>query len=324
VAADPAPSPSTRPRRRRHDPHPDPVVPPGPSPVDLHTHTRRSDGVLAPAALLDAAVTAGVTTLAVTDHDTLAGYRELVAASAVPAGVTLIPGVEINALVTRDLGLWEGELHILGFGMDPAYEAFEAALGAQRAQRRLRFERTVERLRELGLGIDAQVALLAPDGNDALGRPTIARALIAAGYATTVEDAFRRLLGYGCPAYVPRQGLGPVEAIGVIRAAGGLAALAHFSEAPVRVDLIRELVDAGLGGLEVFYRSFDAATVDAVAQVAADLRLAPTGGSDFHGDTGTYAEAHASLWVPPEVGDALVSRLRLSRNDWSASDRPLP
>lgn len=318
------PLPSPRPRRRRHDPWPDPVVPPAPSPVDLHTHSRRSDGVLEPSELIRAAAECGVTTLALTDHDTLAGYREIEAAGAIPPGVTLIPGVEINALVTRDLGLWEGELHILGFGMDPDDEAFEAALDGQRQQRRLRFERTVERLRELGLGIDAQVATLAHGDDDALGRPTIARALIAAGFASTVEDAFRRLLGFGCPAYVPRLGLGPIVAIEAIRAAGGLAALAHFSEAPARVDIVRELVDAGLGGLEVHYRSFDATTVDAVGQVAMDLRLTPTGGSDYHGDTGTYAEAHAWLWVPPTVGEGLVSRLSPPRSAPSASDPRRP
>ena len=265
--------------------------------------------MLDPAALVHAAATAGVTTLAITDHDTLAGYREVVAASVVPAGLTLIPGVEINALVTRDLQLWEGELHILGFGMDPEDAAFEAALAAQREQRRIRFLRTVDRLREIGLDIDAQVARLAPDGNDALGRPTIARALIAAGHAETVEDAFRRLLGFGRPAYVPRLGLGPIEAIAAIRAAGGLPALAHFREAPEREDVIRELVEAGLGGLEVYYRSFDEAAVEAVGHVAARFGLIPTGGSDYHGDTGTYAEAHAGLWVPPDVADTLRERL---------------
>lgn len=287
----------------------DSVVPPAPSPVDLHTHTLRSDGVLEPVDLVRAAAECGVRILALTDHDTLAGYREVVASGTVPPGVTLVPGVEINALVTRDLGLWEGELHILGFGMDPDDEAFEAALAAQREQRRLRFQRTVDRLRELGLGIDARVLTLARDGNDALGRPTIARALIAAGHATSVEDAFRRLLGYGCPAYVPRLGLGPVEAISVIRTAGGLPALAHFSEAPARVDIVRELVEEGLGGLEVYYWRFDNDTVEAVGEVAANLGLTPVGGSDYHGDTGTYADAHAELWVPPEVGRTLLERI---------------
>jgi hypothetical protein len=242
--------------------------------------------------------------LTLTDHDTLAGYRDLVAAGAVPAGMTLLPGVEINAIVSPDLGLWEGELHILGFGMDPGDERFETTLAAQREQRRIRFERTIERLRDLDLAIDAEVAAISP-GDDALGRPTVARALIAAGHATTVEDAFRRLLGHGCPAYVPRRGLGPLEAIDAIRTSGGLPTLAHFSEALARIEVVRELVGAGLGGLEVYHRSFDAATVESVADVARRLGLVATGGTDYHGDTGTYAEAHAALWVPPEVADGV-------------------
>jgi len=301
---------SAAPRRRRHDPLPargaGRVEPPGPSTVDLHTHTTRSDGVVAPAVLVAQAVDAGVRLLALTDHDTLAGYREVVAADAVPADLDLIPGVEINAIVTRDLGLWEGELHILGFGMDADDAAFEATLAAQRSRRRERFERTVALLRDIDLPIDDHVLDVTASGDDALGRPTIARALIAAGYASSVEDAFKRLLGWGKPGYVPRTGLGPVEAIEAIRAAGGLPVLAHFSEAPARVDVLQELVDAGLGGLEVSYRSFDSATVFAVGEVAAALGLAATGGSDYHGDTGSYADAHAGLWVPPEVAAGLA------------------
>ena len=296
---------TTAPRRRRHDPLAPTgsgrVEPPGPSPIDLHTHTTRSDGVVGPATLVKSAAAVGVRLLALTDHDTLAGYREVTAANNVPAGLTLVPGVEINAIVTRDLGLWEGELHILGFGMDPADEAFEATLASQRRRRRERFEKTVALLRELDLSIDDHLLDVSGSDEDALGRPTVARALIAAGYATTVEDAFRRLLGWGMPGYVPRSGLGPVDAIKAIRAAGGLAALAHFSEAPAKIEVVRELADAGLGGLEVYYRSFDMATVFAVGEVAAALGLVATGGSDYHGDTMTYAEAHAGLWVPPDV-----------------------
>ena len=292
-------------RRRRHDPLAPAgsgrVEPPGPSTIDLHMHTTRSDGVVGPATLLKSAAAVGVRLLSLTDHDTLAGYREVTAAGNVPAGVMLVPGVEINAIVTRDLGLWEGELHILGFGMDPMDEDFEATLASQRRRRRERFEKTVALLRDLDLSIDDHLLDVSGSDEDALGRPTVARALIAAGYATTVEDAFRRLLGWGMPGYVPRSGLGPVEAIQAIRGAGGLAALAHFSEAPAKIEVVRELADAGLGGLEVYYRSFDTATVFAVGEVATALGLVPTGGSDYHGDTGTYAEAHAGLWVPPEV-----------------------
>ncbi len=293
------------PRRRRHDPlalsGSGRVEPPSPSTIDLHTHTTRSDGVVPPADLVAAAAAVGVRLLALTDHDTLAGYREVVAAGAVPAGLTLVSGVEINAIVTRDLGLWEGELHILGFGMDPSDEAFEAVLADQRGRRRERFERTVRVLRDLGLSIDDHLMDLSGSADDALGRPTVARALIGAGHATSVQDAFARLLGWGKPGYVPRSGLGPVGATEAIRAAGGLPVLAHFGEAPSRVEVVRELAEAGLGGLEVYYRSFDAVTVFAVGEVAKALGLAPTGGSDYHGDTSTYAEAHAGLWVPPEV-----------------------
>lgn len=284
-------------------------MPPAPSPVDLHAHSNRSDGVLRPAELIREVVAAGVRTFALTDHDTLAGYRDIVATGGVPAGLTLIPAVEINALVTRDLGLWEWELHILGFGMDPDDEAFEAVLSRQRSARRVRFDRTVALLRELGMPIDAQVAELAAADDDALGRPTIARALMRAGFAESVEDAFARIIGHGGPGYVRREGLGPEDAIAAIRAAGGLPVLAHFREGPVRQDVVRELIDDGLGGLEVYYRSFDAATVGQMAALAQTLRLVPTGGSDYHGDTGTYAESHARLWVPPEVGDGLRSRL---------------
>ena len=100
-----------------------------------------------------------------------------------------------------------------------------------------------------------------PGENDALGRPTIARALMAAGFATSVEDAFARLIGHGAPGYVRREGLGPEDAIRTIRAAGGVPVLAHFREAPGRLGLLRELIDVGLAGLEVYYRSFDAGTV---------------------------------------------------------------
>jgi 3',5'-nucleoside bisphosphate phosphatase len=297
------------PRRRRHDPLPPvetawlPVHPP--SSIDLHAHTTRSDGVLPPAELVRQAFDVGVRLFSLTDHDTLAGYREVVAMGTVPDGMRLLPGIEINAIVTRDLGLWEGELHILGFGMDTDDEAFEAALADQRARRTRRFDKTIERLRELDLPIDDQVAGIDRTDGDALGRPTVARALVAAGHAESVEDAFRRLLSWGSPAYIPRDGMGPTEAIRSIRAAGGLPVLAHFSQAADRIFLLQELVDEGLGGLEVYYRSFDAATVESVGEVARKLRLVATGGSDYHGDFGAYAESHERLWVPPEVADGV-------------------
>ncbi len=297
--------------RRRHASAEDPAIPPEPSTVDLHTHTLRSDGLLEPAALLGAVAVAGVRLLAITDHDDLSAYRELTAPGAqpLPTGMTLLPGVEVNCLTTGVPELWEGELHLLGLGIDPADEAFEAILAEQRDRRRLRFARTLDRLRELDMPVDDLAAELDPAATAALGRPTVARLLQAKGWVTSVEDAFTRYLGRGRPAYVPREGIGPTAAIRAIRAAGGLPVLAHFSEAPERVGLIRDLRDGGLGGLEVYYRTFDQATVAAVGTVARELALVPTGGSDYHGDTGTYAAAHAELWVPAEVGERLLVEL---------------
>jgi 3',5'-nucleoside bisphosphate phosphatase len=306
----------------RHQPRPDDApLPAGTAVADVHTHTTRSDGVLEPAELVRQVAAAGVRLFAIADHDNLAAYRELTApgAAALPAGLELVPAVEINA-VTRGLGLElpEGELHVLGIGVDPADEAFEAALAAQRGARRRRFQATLDQLRAAGLPVDAQVAALDLTGDDALGRPTVARALVAAGHAESVEDAFARILGYGLPGYVPRTGLGPVDAIHAIRTAGGLASLAHFPEAPWRASLLRDLIAEGLDGLESHHRSFDAETREAIGTVARGLGLVETGGTDYHGDLGPYADAHAELVMP----DALVAGLRAALSSARGAVRP--
>ena len=285
---------------------------PGTAEADLHAHTTRSDGVLEPSELARQARAAGVRLLAIADHDNLAAFRELASpgAAPLPTGLALLPAVEINTVTGRLASeLPEGELHVLGIGVDPDDGAFEAALASQRGARRRRFERMVERLREIGLPIDEQVAALDPAADDALGRPTVARALIAAGHAADVDDAFARLIGQGGPAYVPRGGLDPIGAVHAIRAAGGLAALAHFPEAPAREPLVRALMDAGLDGLETHHRSFDAPTREAMAAFARRLGLVATGGSDYHGDHGPYADTHAELVMPAQLVEDVLEAL---------------
>ena len=292
------------------------VVPKTPSTVDLHAHSSRSDGVLEPAELVAQAAAVGVRVLALTDHDTLAGVRELRRPGAEPLPLELIAGVEINS-VAADLGeLWEGELHILGLGVDPSHDAFEATLERQRGFRRTRFEAIVARLRVIGSSIDEEAACyLAAAGaaaGAALGRPQIARCLVAAGHAGSVDDAMQRLLARGRPAYVARLGLGPVEAIEAIRSAGGVASLAHFADAPKRRDLVAGLQEKGLRGIEVHYRHFPAETVAAMGRFAREMGLLQTGGSDYHGDGETYAEAHAGLSVPETDALALSAEPRTS------------
>jgi len=289
------------------------LVPPAPSWADFHAHTSRSDGLLAPAALAAAAAMAGVRTLAVTDHDTLAGYRELVALGSppLPPGLELIPGVEINATAPDLAGLPDGELHLVGLGVDPAAAAFEALLDRQRGARRRRFERMIARLREAAVPVDAQLDGLDRGDEEALGRPTLARALVEAGHAVDVPDAFARFVGPGRPGYVRREGIGPGEAIAAVRAAGGLAVLAHFAVAPDQASIVGDLVAAGLGGIEVHHRSFTAATVEAMRAVAAAHRLVPSGGTDFHGDEGSYADAIGETWIPDDVAEGVRAALGL-------------
>jgi 3',5'-nucleoside bisphosphate phosphatase len=289
------------------------LVPPAPSWADFHAHTSRSDGLLAPATLAAAAAAAGVRTLAVTDHDTLAGYRELVAPGAPPPppGLELIPGVEINAVGSEAADAPDDELHLVGLGVDPGNAAFETILDRQRGARRRRFERMVARLRAAGVPVDAQLDGLDRGDEEALGRPMLARALVEAGYATDVPEAFARLIGPGRPGYVRREGIGPGEAIAAIRAAGGLPVLAHFAAAPGQPAIIAGLVAAGLGGIEVHHRSFPAVTVEAMRAVAAAHRLVPSGGTDFHGDEGSYAEAIGETWIPDEVAEGVRAALGL-------------
>ena len=291
------------------------LVPPTPSRADFHAHTLRSDGLLLPAELAAAAAAAGVRVLAVADHDTLAGYRELVApgAAPLPAGLTVIAAVEINATARDTPDLPDDELHFVGLGVDPGDDALEALLDAQRGARRRRFEHMLRRLREIGLPVDAQLEGMDRSDEEALGRPTIARALVEAGWAADVRDAFDRIVGHGKPGYVRREGMGPREALAAIRGAGGLSVLAHFQAAPRLPGVIDEMIAAGLRGIEVHHRSFDATAVEAMRGVAARHRLVPSGGTDFHGDEGTYAEAIAETWVPDDVADRLVGLVGAAR-----------
>jgi predicted metal-dependent phosphoesterase TrpH len=288
--------------------------------VDFHCHTSRSDGTLQPMVLYDQMRQAGLRLASITDHDTLAGYRELRAAglgvTAGEAGPELIPAIEINSVAPYIPDLPEGELHILGFGVDADDPALEAALEDQRIKRRERFAEIVRILDRLGMPIEEHLAAVMPEDVASAGRPHLARALIRAGHATSVEEAFDLALSPGRPAYVPRVGLGPQAAIDTIRAAGGVPALAHFPLAPDRAEIIDELIGWGLVGLEVHYAKFSPETIERMAAFAASRGLLATGGTDYHGDKGPYPEARGLVHIPNAVGDHVreaVERARAAR-----------
>jgi len=249
-----------------------------PAAIDLHLHTTASDGRCTPAELVERAADAGLTTIAVTDHDTTAAIDD-VRRFAAARGVEAIAGIEITAL---DDGR---DLHMLGYFFDPRHEALDRFLEAQRAARLARVHAIGDRLAALGMPVDLTplFARAAEDSRRSIGRPLIARALVEAGHVADTQEAFDRWLGIGCPAFVPRSGAPPETVVAIIHAAGGLASLAHPGKLR-REPRIAPLAGAGLDALEVFHPDHDPALVDRYLGVARDLGLLVTGGSDFHGD----------------------------------------
>ncbi|HXR27139.1 MAG TPA: hypothetical protein VN771_04695 [Candidatus Baltobacteraceae bacterium] len=288
---------------------------------DFHCHSAASDGRDPPLAVYAAMRDWGLKVAALSDHDTLQGYLVVRAAGlggadAPPgSGPRLVPALEVNAVAVpgQDDGGPLGERHFLGYGIDPADPGLTAALERQRRFRRERIETTVARLRAIGLPVDDQLRqTLGPDVS-AAGRPHVARALVAAGHATSVQHAFARLLSRGRPAYVPRQGLGNREAIEAIVAAGGLAVLAHSADVVEAPQMLDRLQGWGLGGLEVYYagynRVFTPRRIGQLASLAAGRGLVASGGSDYHGDTMTLQEAEARTWVPRAAAERLLDAI---------------
>ncbi len=287
--------------------------------IDLHAHSDRSDGVLPPLELYSQMAAFEMELVTISDHDTLAGYRlvrDALAAGTIPGGPLLVPAVEINSVADRtliELGieLEEGELHILGYGVDPDDATFEHKLEGQRNARMTRLMLIIERLRELGVPIDEQIAP-ALASEEAVGRPHIARAMVAAGHVGNVQEAFDAWIDRSGPAYVSRQGMRSRDAIDAIVAAGGIPVLAHYPAAPEQPALIKLLMDWGVRGLEVYYRRFMPATIAAMAALTDSWGLLATGGSDYHGDGMTYHEGQATTFVPPVVSERLREALALS------------
>jgi predicted metal-dependent phosphoesterase TrpH len=248
--------------------------------IDLHLHTTASDGRSTPQELVEQAGSAGLIVMAVTDHDTTASIDE-VRTRAGERGIEVVPGIEITAIEDgRDV-------HVLGYFLDPAEATLVDFLTTQRQTRLDRVQALADRLAELGMPIDvgASLAEVRQLPGRSIGRPQVARAMVSAGYVTNTREAFDRWLGRDLPAFVPRSGSPPEDVIAIIQRAGGLASLAHPGRTSIDTR-IPSLRDAGLDALEVYHSDHDAAAIDRYHQMASDLALLMTGGSDFHGDPG--------------------------------------
>lgn len=249
--------------------------------VDLHLHTSFSDGSLSPAEVLALAKQARVTALAITDHDIVDGLPEAFQAGA-ELGIDVIPGVEISSRHGNS------ELHILGYFLDWKDPELNRRLATLRESRHTRNPRIIQKLNELGLDLTyEEVRTLA--GPASVGRPHIARVLMNKGYVTSAKDAFDRYLAEGKSAYVERDLPSPADAIAWIKAAHGVAVLAHPTwvkeSAEGLLKLCEKLKVEGLGGVEVHYSTHNKRQTSEYLNLAKQLDLLVTGGSDFHGIT---------------------------------------
>ena len=282
--------------------------------IDLHTHTTASDGTYSPAELVQAAADAGIAVLAITDHDTFAGYDEAVA-SAGRTGVRLVCGIELS---TKLLAPQRKTVHLLGYFItEPPTQEFRGWLAHLQAARRDRNVRLAAKLRTLN--VDITVEEVEAMGRSLAGRPHFARLLVAKGYAASIPDAFRSYLDESAPGYVDRDEPSLQEGIRRIHEGGGISSLAH----PIRLgkrdhteeeSLIADIHAMGLRAIEAYHSDQDALDTERYLNLARKLGAQVTGGSDFHGDNKpglALGMGYGGLRVPLSVFDQLTESIEL-------------
>jgi hypothetical protein len=274
--------------------------------IDLHTHSTASDGTDSPAELMAAAVGAGLDAIALTDHDTVAGWDE--AAAARPAGLALVRGVELSCEGPATDG-GRATVHLLAYLIDPRAPELVAEQARMRGNRRRRLHEMAVRMRADGLPVDPDAVLAAVPETASAGRPHLARALLAAGVVSSVSDAFHRYLHNGGRYYLGKQDMPLAAAVRLVAAAGGVPVLAHCRARRrgriIGLETIVELVDDGLAGLEVDHTDHEEADRVELRALAERHGLLATGSSDYHGTNKTVRlGAHTTS---PEMFRKLIS-----------------
>jgi hypothetical protein len=279
--------------------------------IDLHAHTNESDGSLAPGELVALAQRTGLAALAITDHDTFAGYEKAIVLAR-DGGLDLVRGIELNSR----LHLAEDEparyVHVLAyFPHDEPSADFHEWLNQQRMDRRSRNRKLAQALQERGVAITLEE--VEARGRSLAGRPHFARILVEKGYAKNSDDAFRRYIGEEAPSYVQRESKTTEEVVRSIALSAGVPVIAH----PIRIgltpaqerEIFLHLKQAGLVGLEAYHSEHSAERQAHYRDLAKELELLPTGGSDFHGDLkpdiGLGTGFHGNVRVPSAVLDCL-------------------
>jgi len=262
---------------------------------DLHLHTTASDGRLTPSELVALALEEGLEVISVTDHDSVGGVEEAVAAAGRSGKITVIPGVEINT------DLATGELHVLGYFINYRDEDLVASLANIRESRVGRAQKMVDKLRQLGMPVEWQRVQDLAKG-ESICRPHIAQAMLEKGYVSDEKEAFEKYIGRNGPAYIGREKVGPADAVGIVKKAGGIPVLAHPADIANVDNIIVGLKAAGLVGLEAYYGQYDSKTVRRCVKMAARHGLLTTGGTDYH-------HFQDDREVPPGSADIPVSSI---------------
>ena len=249
--------------------------------IDLHTHSNFSDGTDSPAQLINKALATGITTIALTDHDSVAGIAQ--AQSALRPGISLVAGAEISC--QTDDGI---SVHMLGLLFDLENKDLISTMEKTRENRHGRMQRIIERLNEAGIEISIQDVLAELAQGATLGRPHLADALIKKGVVSSRDEAFSQMLHNKSKFYVAHYSPKPVEAIKLIKAAGGVAIIAHPMAShrgrTISVETFGDLIEAGLDAIEVDHRDHSPDEKNALIQLARDNNLVMTGASDYHGN----------------------------------------
>jgi predicted metal-dependent phosphoesterase TrpH len=281
---------------------------------DLHIHSSASDGTQTPAQILALSIERQLGAIALTDHDTIAGAKELLAAN-IPSSIKFLTGVEISATPPPSFRC-PGSFHILGYDIDLEDPSLNQTLNTLQDARKNRNPQIIARLN--ALGIDISLTAVQQEAADSqLGRPHIARVMIKNGFTRSIDEAFDKYLGKGKPAYVDKYRLSSSQAISLISAAGGIPVLAHPSlletDSPQELErLLTTLKDMGLKGIEVYYPSHSPVQTAIYARLAIRHRLLQTGGTDFHGNLKPDIQigtGRGNLLVPLELYEKLINRI---------------
>jgi len=268
--------------------------------VDLHIHTTASDGRLTPEEVVRIAAKQGLSVIAITDHDSIAGLEPaLLAAESFPS-LRVIPGLEINTDIPN------GEVHILGYFIDYKNKELEQALERLRNSREARARQMLTKLEELGIDIAWQ-RVLELAGGGSVGRPHIAQAMFERGYIPSFQEAFIKYIGRQGPAYAERERLSPQGAAKLVVKAGGLPVLAHPADIDDLEELLVELKEGGLVGLEAYYNGYHRRMIERLVHLAAKHGLITSGGSDFHGLGGVDETPLGGVAVPVGCAERLIA-----------------